>query len=76
MTLDEAQRRDDAIAALEAKGRARTPAEQDELGRLVAARDQFWRRLGRQYAATRGKLAHLAALAAQAGLPLDRPERT
>lgn len=76
MTLDQAQRRDTRIAALDAKGRgARTPAEQEELGRLVASRDHFWWRLGRQHSRTIAKLRHLEALAAQAGFTFTHPER-
>lgn len=71
MTLDELQQRDRRIAALEAIPAARrTPAEQDELGALIARRDQHWRRLPEMLATARRRAADLEAYARQHRLPL------
>jgi len=68
MTLDQLNRRDARIAALEALGRCgRSLAEQDELGQLVANRDLYWRRLPRALARARDKAAGLEAYARQVG---------
>lgn len=72
MTLDQLNQRDARIAALEAIHRdRRTAAEQDELGRLIVARDYFWRRLPLALDNARRKAAELEAHARQHGLPLD-----
>jgi hypothetical protein len=71
MTLDQLHMRDARIAALEALGRARTPAETDELGRLVAARDMYWRRLPAALERARRKAAALESYARQHRLPLE-----
>jgi 3-mercaptopyruvate sulfurtransferase SseA len=72
VTLDQLQRRDARIAELEARGRARTRAEDNELGRLTGARDQFWRRLADQRRRALNRAAELTAYARQHGLDLER----
>lgn len=71
MTLDQLQQRDARIAELEARGRARTPAEQEELGRLIYNRDCFWRRLPLAAATARRRLAELEAYARRHRLPIE-----
>jgi hypothetical protein len=72
MTLDELQRRDARIGELEARGRQRTPDEQEQLGRLYVARDHHWRRLPEQIDRAARRLADMSAYARQIGLPYDR----
>ena len=71
MTVSELQRRDRRISDLEAKGRARTPAEQDELGRLYDRRDQHWKRLPKMIARAKRKAASLEAYARQIGFMFE-----
>lgn len=71
MTLDQMQQRDRRIGWLEARGDARTAAEQDELLSLISARDFLWRRLADQHARAIRRARELAAYAAQHKLPLD-----
>lgn len=71
MTLDQLHRRDARIAVLDASGpRGRTRADDHELGRLLAARDQHWRRLPAALAAARRRAADLDAYARQHRFPL------
>jgi len=67
MTVSELERRDRRISELEAKGRARTQAEQDELGRLYDRRDQHWKRLPKMIARARRKAESLEGYARQIG---------
>ena len=70
MGLADLQRRDARIAELEAIGRAHRTRDQDhELGRLIDARDQLWRRLARRLAAARSRARDLETYARQIGLP-------
>lgn len=70
MGLADLQRRDARIAELEAIGRRNRTRDQDhELGRLVDARDQLWRRLSRRIVAARSRARDLEAYARQVGLP-------
>lgn len=70
MTLDQLHARDARIAALDALGRRRSPSETDELSRLLAARDHYWRRLPDAIARARRKAAALEFYARQHRLPL------
>lgn len=70
MTLDQLEQRDRRIAELERLGRARNRTQDHEYGRLIAARDQHWRRLPASLARTRRKAAELDAYARQIGLAL------
>lgn len=71
MTLGELEQRDRRIAELEATpARSRTPAEQDELGALVARRDLHWRRLPAMRARALQRAHELETYAAQHRLPL------
>lgn len=70
MGLDDLQRRDARIAELEAIGRRNRTRDQDhELGRLVGARDELWRRLSRRIVAARNRARDLETYARQVGLP-------
>ncbi|MBY0301272.1 hypothetical protein [Sphingomonas ginsenosidimutans] len=71
MNLDAIQRRDRRIARLEAiPAGHRTPAEQDELGRLQHAQDMHWRRLPAALHRARAKAAAIEAYARQIRMPL------
>lgn len=66
MTLDQLQQRDARIDALEALGtRGRTRDQEDELGKLRAGRDAFWRRFPRALQLHRLKIHELEAYARQ-----------
>jgi hypothetical protein len=71
MTVDQLQRRDRRIAALEARGDARTIAEEDELQSLLNARHMHLRRLPTALRRTREKAAQLEAYARQIGFNLN-----
>ena len=72
MTLDQLQARDRRIAELEAIPRGqRGAARQDELCRLLNARDLHWRRLGRTVAQARRKARELEQHARQIGMVLN-----
>lgn len=74
MSIDQLQRRDRRIAELEALGRhGRTRGEDHELGQLIDARDQLWRRLPARIDAARRRAHELEAYARQAGFAF--PER-
>ena len=71
MGLDDLQRRDARIAQLEAIGcRNRTREQDHELGRLIDARDQLWRRLASRIAAARDRARELETYARPTGPPL------
>ncbi len=71
MTFDQLMTRDQRIADLERLGRSRTRAQDHELGGLVSARDQYWRRLPRALEAARAKAAQLENYARQHRLLFD-----
>lgn len=74
MSVDELLRRDARIAELEVIRRHdRTTERQHELGRLIAARDQHWRKVEQQIANARRKARDLEHYARQAGIKF--PER-
>lgn len=74
MSVDELLRRDARIAELEAiRRRDRSPEQQHELGRLITARDQHWRKLEHQIAKAWRKARDLENYARQAGFKF--PER-
>jgi len=71
MMLDEMQRRDACIAAIERIPAAqRSPEQQDALGRMHAARDLQWRRLPLSYARAQLRQREIEAYAAQHRLAL------
>lgn len=67
MSPRERQRREERIAALSAK-RDLSPGEHAELDWLIRWRDLLWRRLPRQIAAQRERLANLESYANEIGL--------
>ena len=67
MSPRERQRRETRLAVLTAKP-AMTPGERAEYDWLVAWRDAVWRRLPRQIARQRAKLASLETYANEIGL--------
>lgn len=71
MTFDQLMTRDRRIDELGRLGRTRTRAQDHELGALVSARDQYWRRLPRAREAARAKAAQLENYARQHRLSLD-----
>jgi hypothetical protein len=69
--MDDLRQRDGRIAEIEAiPYRTRTAAQDEELRRLVDARDLIWRRLPDRIQATRARLRELEGYARQVRLPL------
>lgn len=71
MTFDQLMARDRRIDELDRLDRSRTRAQDHELGALISARDQYWRRLPRALEAARAKAAQLENYARQHRLSLD-----
>lgn len=71
MNFDAIQHRDRRIDEIEAiPRRKRTPEQQDELGKLLVARDHFWRRLPAALNRARIKAAQIEAYARQIRMPI------
>lgn len=75
MTFDQLMARDRRIDELDRLGRARTRAQDHELGMLISARDQYWRRLPRALEAARAKAVQLETYARQHRLAFDNDPR-
>jgi hypothetical protein len=68
VTLDGMRQRDARIAALEAiPARARTSAEQEELGQLLTSRTRTWTRFEQSLENARRRVADYESYARQAG---------